>query len=102
MLEPETREVQVGQAQVRQVFSINKVGTIAGCRVLQGELRRNTRVRLMRNGTQIFDGEISSLKHEKDDVKEVRQGLECGVSLKGYNDINEGDILESYIIEKNV
>ena len=102
MLEPETREVPVGQAQVRQVFRINKVGTIAGCRVLQGELRRNTRVRLLRNGTQVFDGEISSLKHEKDDVKEVRQGFECGVSLKGYNDINEGDILESYIIEKNV
>jgi translation initiation factor IF-2 len=102
MLEPETREVPVGQAQVRQVFKINKVGTIAGCRVLSGELRRNTRVRLIRNGNQLFDGEISSLKHEKDDVKEVRQGFECGVSLKGYNDINEGDILESYIIEKNI
>jgi translation initiation factor IF-2 len=101
MLEPETREVQVGTAQVRAVFKINKVGTIAGCRVLQGEVRRNTRVRLMRNGNEIFNGEISSLKHEKDDVKEVRQGFECGISLKGYNDINEGDILESYIIEKN-
>ncbi len=101
MLEPETREIQVGQAQVRAVFKINKVGTIAGCRVIQGEVRRNTRVRLLRNGNEIFDGEIASLKHEKDDVKEVRQGFECGISLKGYNDINEGDILESYIIEKN-
>jgi len=100
MLEPETREVQVGQAQVRAVFKINKVGTIAGCRVIQGEVRRNTRIRLIRNGTEIFNGEIASLKHEKDDVKEVRQGFECGISLKGYNDISEGDLLESYIIEK--
>ncbi len=100
MLEPETKEVEVGQAQVRAVFKINKVGTIAGCRVTQGEIRRNTRIRLMRDGTKLFDGEVASLKHEKDDVKEVRQGFECGISLKGYNDISEGDILESYIIEK--
>ncbi len=100
MLEPEVKEINVGQAQVRAIFSINKVGTIAGCRVIQGEVRRNTRIRVMRNGTKVFDGEISSLKHEKDDVKEVRQGFECGISLKGYNDISEGDILESYVIEK--
>ena len=102
MLEPETREVQVGQAQVRQVFKINKVGTIAGCRVISGELRRNARIRVVRNGSVVFEGEIASLKHEKDDVKEVRQGFECGVSLKGYNDISEGDLLENYYIEKNI
>jgi translation initiation factor IF-2 len=100
MLEPEVKEINVGQAQVRAIFKINKVGTIAGCRVLQGEVRRNTRIRVMRNGTKVFDGEISSLKHEKDDVKEVRQGFECGVSLKGFNDLMEGDILEAYVIEK--
>ncbi len=100
MLEPEVKEVPVGQAQVRAIFKINKVGTIAGCRVTQGEVRRNTRIRVMRNGEKVFDGEISSLKHEKDDVKEVRQGFECGISLKGYNDLSEGDILESYVIEK--
>jgi len=100
MLEPEVREVNVGQAQVRAIFKINKVGTIAGCRVLQGELRRNTRIRVMRNGTKVFDGEVSSLKHEKDDVKEVRQGFECGVSLKGYNDLQEGDLLEAYVVER--
>lgn len=100
MLEPEIKEVSVGQAQVRAIFTINKVGTIAGCRVTQGEVRRNTRIRVMRNGEKVFDGEISSLKHEKDDVKEVRQGFECGISLKGYNDLSEGDILESYVIEK--
>ncbi|MEN6530066.1 MAG: translation initiation factor IF-2 [Anaerolineaceae bacterium] len=101
MLEPETREIPVGQAQVRQVFKINKVGTIAGCRVISGELRRNARVRLIRNGNTLFEGEIASLKHEKDDVKEVRQGFECGLSLKGYNDISEGDLLECFVIEKN-
>ena len=101
MLEPETREVFVGTAQVRAVFKIHKVGSIAGCRVINGEIRRNARIRLMRNNQELFDGEIASLKHEKDDVREVRQGLECGISLKGYNDIQEGDILENYIIEKN-
>ncbi|MCX6053666.1 MAG: translation initiation factor IF-2 [Chloroflexi bacterium] len=100
MLAPEIIETPVGQAQVRAIFKINKVGTIAGCRVMQGEVRRNTRIRVMRNGTKVFDGEISSLKHEKDDVKEVRQGFECGISLKGYNDLVEGDLLESYTIEK--
>lgn len=100
MLEPEEVEINVGQAQVRAIFKINKVGTIAGCRVLQGEVRRNTRIRVMRNGQKIFEGEIASLKHEKDDVKEVRQGFECGISLKGYNDLSEGDLLESYMIEK--
>jgi translation initiation factor IF-2 len=101
MLEPVTREIQIGQAEVRQVFKINKVGTIAGCRVLTGEFRRNARVRVIRNGNVVFDGEISSLKHEKEDVKEVRQGFECGVSLKGYNDISEGDLLVNYILEKS-
>ena len=101
MLEPEVKEVPVGQAQVRAIFKINKVGTIAGCRVLQGEVRRNTRIRVMRNGTKVFDGEVSSLKHEKDDVKEVRQGFECGISLKGFNDLLEGDILEAYVLEKS-
>jgi translation initiation factor IF-2 len=100
MLEPEEVEINVGQAQVRSIFKINKVGTIAGCRVLQGEVRRNTRIRVMRNGQKIFEGEIASLKHEKDDVKEVRQGFECGISLKGYNDLSEADLLESYMIEK--
>jgi len=100
MLEPEIKEVHIGQATIRAIFKINKVGTIAGCRVTQGEIRRNSHIRVMRNGTKVFEGEISSLKHEKDDVKEVRQGYDCGISLKGYNDIVEGDILESYILEK--
>jgi translation initiation factor IF-2 len=100
MLEPEVKEIHVGMATVRAIFKINKVGTIAGCRVTQGELRRNGKIRVMRNGTKVFEGEVSSLKHEKDDVREVRQGFDCGISLKGYNDINEGDILDCYILEK--
>lgn len=100
MLEPEFKETKVGQATVRAVFKINKVGNIAGCRVTTGELRRNAKIRLIRNGNTIFEGEISSLKHEKDDVKEVRQGFDCGVSLKGYNEIVEGDVLECYTVEK--
>jgi translation initiation factor IF-2 len=100
MLEPEVKEIRLGQATVRAIFKINKVGTIAGCRVTQGELRRNARIRVMRNGEKQFEGEVSSLKHEKDDVKEVRQGFDCGISLKGYNDIIEGDLLDCYILEK--
>jgi translation initiation factor IF-2 len=102
MLEPVMKEVAVGQAVVRALFKINKVGTIAGCRVLQGEIRRNARIRVMRGEEKIFDGEIASLKHEKDDVREVRQGFDCGVSLKGFNDLAEGDILDCYSLEKNI
>ncbi len=100
MLEPEFKETKIGQATVRAIFKINKVGTIAGCRVTQGEIRRNAKIRVIRNGNTVFEGEIASLKHEKDDVKEVRQGFDCGISIKGYNDIVEGDSLESYILEK--
>ncbi len=101
MLEPTMREVAVGQAVVRAIFKINKVGTIAGCRVTQGEIRRNARILVKRGEEKVFDGEISSLKHEKDDTREVRQGFDCGVSLKGFNDLVEGDILECYVLEKN-
>lgn len=100
MLEPALKEVEVGQALVRAIFKINKVGTVAGCRVTQGEIRRNCKVRVKRGDKQIFDGEVSSLKREKDDVKEVRQGLDCGISLKNFNDILEGDVLEFYTLEK--
>ena len=101
MLEPVMREIAVGQAVVRAIFKINKVGTIAGCRVIQGEIRRNARIRVKRGDDKIFEGEVASLKHEKDDVREVRQGFDCGVSLKGFNDLVEGDILECYVLEKN-
>lgn len=101
MLQPEFVEKHVGKAHVLAVFPISKVGKIAGCRVVEGELRRNGKIRLMRSGDIVFEGEVSSLKHEKDDVREVRNGLECGLGLKNFHDILVGDIIECYILEKN-
>ena len=100
MLEPELIEKVIGKAEVRAIFRISKVGQVAGCRVLEGELRRNAHMRVMRDEEAVFSGEISSLKHHQDDVREVRQGFECGVGLKDFNDFEEGDILECYIIEE--
>lgn len=100
MLEPEFKEISLGRAQVLAVFNISKVGNIAGCRVIQGEVRRNGKIRVHRGDNVIHEGEISSLKIVKEDVREVRQGYECGISLRNYNDIAQGDILECFIVEK--
>ncbi len=100
MLEPEFKEVSLGKAQVLAVFNISKVGNIAGCRVISGEVRRNGKIRVLRDNKILHEGEISSLKIVKEDVREVRQGYECGISLRGFNDILQGDILECYIVEK--
>jgi translation initiation factor IF-2 len=99
MLEPEEREVVIGQAEVRAVFRIRKLGNIAGCRVTKGELRRNGFMRVLRNGKEIYKDEIVSLKHEVEDVKEVREGYECGVGIKGFSDFKEGDVLECFVKE---
>jgi translation initiation factor IF-2 len=100
MLAPEFRETVIGQATVQAVFKITKMGNIAGCRVNSGEIRRNARMRVMRNGEVIHDGEVGSLKHEKDDVKEVRQGFDCGISLKNFSEYLAGDTMISYTVEK--
>jgi len=100
MLEPEYKEVSIGQAEVLATFNIAKTGKIAGCRVTKGEIRRNARVRVLREDEEIFKGEISSLRHEKDVVREVRQGFECGISLKGFNDFNIGDTIECFALER--
>ena len=100
MLEPELKENVIGHAEVRQIFRISKVGNIAGCRVLDGELRRNCHLRVMRHGQAVFTGDAASLKHLQDDVREVKAGFECGVAVKGFNDFEAGDILECYVIEK--
>jgi len=100
MLTPEFKEVIVGRAEILQIFHISKVGNIAGCRVALGEIRRNAKARLVRAGQVIFDGELSSLKHEKEDVREVRQGFDCGIALKNFNDYAPGDILECYILKR--
>jgi translation initiation factor IF-2 len=99
MLEPETRELVLGKAEVRAVFRIPKIGNIAGCFVREGELRRNAKMRVLRAGEAVFEGSISSLKHEKDDVREIREGFECGVGLRGFNEFEVGDILECYTEE---
>jgi translation initiation factor IF-2 len=100
MLTPEFKEVILGRAEILQIFHISKVGNIAGCRVALGEIRRNAKARLVRAGQVIFDGELSSLKHEKEDVREVRQGFDCGIALKNFNDYAPGDILECYILKR--
>jgi len=100
MLEPEEKETIIGYARVRAVFNISKVGNIAGCVVTSGEIRRNARVRLKRGEDVLYEGSIASLKHLQDDVREVRTGFECGIALKNFSDISEGDIIEAYIIEK--
>ena len=96
MLSPEIREQVIGNVEIRETFKISKVGTIAGCMVLNGKVTRNSKIRLLRDGIVKFDGELESLKRFKDDVKEVTKGYECGLNIKGYNDIEVGDILEVY------
>ena len=96
MLSPEIREQVIGNVEIRETFKISKVGTIAGCMVLNGKVTRNSKIRLLRDGSVKFDGELESLKRFKDDVKEVTKGYECGLNIKGYNDIEVGDILEVY------
>ena len=100
MLAPEKREAVIGLVEVRQVFVISRVGTIAGCYVLDGMIKRNSRVRLLRNHVVQWDGELESLKRFKDDVKEVKSNYECGLQLKNNNDIKEGDQLEVYEIQE--
>ncbi|EXI77268.1 MAG: Translation initiation factor IF-2 [Candidatus Accumulibacter appositus] len=96
MLSPEKREDITGLVEIRQVFRATRIGTIAGCYVLEGVIRRNSRVRLLRNHIVVWDGELDGLKRFKDDAKEVRGGFECGLSLKNYNAYEEGDQLEAY------
>lgn len=99
MLEPEEKETVIGHAEVLAIFRISKVGRVAGCRVLDGEVRRNANIRVIRNGESIFDGQMASLKHLQDDVREVRAGFECGIGVKGFGDFEVGDTLESFVIE---
>jgi translation initiation factor IF-2 len=101
MLEPETKEKIIGRAQVLAVFAASKFGKVAGCRVTDGELRRNAKIRLYRGTDILYEGDLSSLRHEKEDVREVREGYECGVGFKNFNDIQVGDQLVCYVVEKS-
>lgn len=96
MLEPEIKREVIGRAQVLAVFKIPKMGKIAGCRVREGTISRNAKVRVLRGGEELFDGNISSLKHEQEDAREIREGFECGIGLKGFQDFEKGDVLEAY------
>ena len=98
MLAPSMSEEVLATVEVREIFKVSKVGTIAGCHVKEGKISRNNKVRLVRDGLVVFDGGIASLRRFKDDVKEVEQGFECGISLEGYNDIKTSDVIEAYRI----
>ena len=100
MLAPKFKEVIIGTAEVRQVFKVSKQGTICGCYVRDGKISRNAQVRVVRDGIVVFEGEISNLRRFKDDVKEVAQNYECGISLEKFNDLKEGDIIEAFIMEQ--
>jgi len=96
MLAPERRETILGTVEVRNVFRISKVGTVAGCMVTDGLVRRGSQVRVVRGGVVVHTGELDSLKRFKDDVKEVKQGFECGLSLKGFGELQLGDVIEAF------
>ncbi|MDX1493569.1 MAG: translation initiation factor IF-2 [Longimicrobiales bacterium] len=100
MLAPEKKETVEGTAEVREVFKVSKVGTIAGCYVSEGRIDRKGHARLIRDGVVVYDGEIGSLKRFKDDVKEVREGFECGIGIANFNDIKVGDLIECYTVEE--
>ena len=100
LLAPEYREKELGKAEVRQIFNIPKVGTIAGCYVTEGKITRNAKVRLVRDAVQIWEGSVGSLRRFKDDVREVAAGYECGIGLEGYQDVKQGDIIECFELEQ--
>ena len=96
LLSPDMKEEIIGSAEVRDIFKISKLGTIAGCMVTSGKITRNSGVRIIREENVVFDGKLSSLKRFKDDAKEVTKGFDCGLQIEGFNDIQVGDLIESY------
>jgi translation initiation factor IF-2 len=100
MLAPEQREEIISTAEIRTVFVASKIGTVAGCMVTAGVVRRDARFRLLRENVVVYTGEVDSVKRMKDDVREVKEGFECGIKLKNYNDIKEGDQLEFFEIKE--
>ena len=100
LLDPEYQEKIIGQAEVRETFKVSKVGTIAGSYVTEGKLARDSGVRVIRDSIVIFEGELDTLKRFKDDAKEVAKGYECGLTIKNFNEIKEGDIVEAFIMEE--
>ncbi len=102
LLDPEFKEIVTGQAEVRETFKVSRVGTIAGCYVTDGYIKRDAMVRVLREGVVVYEGKLASLKRFKDDVKEVRQGFECGIMVENYNDIKNGDVIEASVMKEVV
>lgn len=100
LLEPTFKESPLGRVEVRDTFHVSKIGTIAGCYVVEGKIVRNSKARLVRDNVVIWEGALSSLKRFKDDAKEVQSGYECGIGLVKYNDIKVGDIIEAYEMQE--
>ena len=100
LLRPEQREVVLGEAEVREVFKISRIGTIAGCSVRSGVINRQGRVRVVRNGVEVYDGTIASLRRFKEDVREVREGFEFGIGIENFNDLKVSDVIECYRTEQ--
>jgi len=100
MLAPQKKEEILGSAEVKDIFKIGRVGTIAGCEVVEGRIDRKARARVIREGMVIYDNELSSLKRFKDDVKQVQEGLECGIGIKDFNDVKVGDSIECFSVEE--
>ena len=100
LLDPEVKEVVLGSAEIQKIFKVSNAGKIAGSKVIDGEIKNKSKARIIRDGTVIYEGEILSIFREKNSVKEVKNGLECGISLKDFIDFKEKDIIESYIAEK--
>ena len=100
MLKPIYKEVVIGNAEVRQTYKVSKVGTIAGCYVTNGSIKRDCGVRLLRNGVIVYEGKLGSLKRFQNDAKEVTTGYECGVTIENFNDIKESDVIEGFVMEE--
>jgi translation initiation factor IF-2 len=100
LLGPEIREVSLGQAEVRATFRVPKLGVVAGCMVTDGVVRRNSKARLVRDGTVVYETTIASLRRFKDDAREVAAGFECGIGLEGFQDIKEGDIIQAFEVQE--
>jgi translation initiation factor IF-2 len=100
LLEPIIKETYLGRAEVRETFRVPKAGTVAGCYVLDGIIKRDSDVRLVRDSVPVYKGKIGSLKRFKDDVNEVRNGMECGINIANFNDVKKGDVIEAFVTER--
>ena len=100
LLEPDLKEISLGSAEVQKIFKVSKFGKIAGSKVIEGEIQNKSKARIVRDGTVVYEGEIISIFREKNAVKEVKNGLECGISLRDFIDFKEKDIIESYLSEE--